>query len=116
MMIVVALIGAILISVNVVTITRMFSLSENQDKAHKHIMFSKTAARFIGESVKFLLLKKKFYIEKVKNQPSLVQTSIYLKMVLQQHERRQLIKDDLKRPTMYTILMSNPKIADFVIK
>ena len=61
--------GIVLISLLVVATTHMFSLTENQHQAEKHIRLTRSAAKTINLSAKYFLIKKKFYIEKIKFNP-----------------------------------------------
>lgn len=83
----VALWGAFLISFLVVTVTNIFALTQSQLKAHKHIIYSLQAAKTVGMSVKYFLLKKKYYILKIKRDPSCIKTSPFLEMVMKRSMR-----------------------------
>jgi len=58
---VVALWGAFLISLLMVTVTNVFELSENQKMAMRHIRLTRKAAITLSSSIKYFLAKKKYY-------------------------------------------------------
>ena len=80
--IVTAMWGAFLISFTVVTLTNIFQLSQNQLKAHKHIVNSQSAARSISLALKYFWLKKKYYLLKIKRDPSVLTSSPFLQLVV----------------------------------
>mmetsp|Transcript_13215 Transcript_13215/g.20612 ORF Transcript_13215/g.20612 Transcript_13215/m.20612 type:complete len:265 (+) Transcript_13215:666-1460(+) len=56
-----ALLGAFLISIFVLAVTSVFELSKLQMRALRHITMSRSASRVMMQSVRFFILKKKFY-------------------------------------------------------
>ena len=73
-------------------------------KAHKHIMHTQSAAKTISKSCKYMLLKKKYYIAKIRRDPSLISRSPFLQVILSQKSKREKHKDYQLRPTLYTIV------------
>lgn len=55
--------GAVLVSICVVTVSNIFSLSNLQNKAHKHIILNRSAAKVINQSCRYYLVKKRYYRE-----------------------------------------------------
>jgi hypothetical protein len=104
-----ALWGAFLIAINVVTIGNIFQLNDSQNKAHKHIMLTRSAAKVISLSFKFYLLKKKYYIQLLKRDLKAVEKSPYLAIIADQEDRRVNVKDYKPIPTMFTILRKHQK-------
>jgi hypothetical protein len=63
--------GSLLVSLLVVTQMTIFELNDNQRKALTHINMSKSAADTINRSIKYFLVKKRFFIETMKYHPVL---------------------------------------------
>jgi len=57
-----AVMGAFLISVFVLAVTSVFSLNERQTKAMRHIEVSKSAALTVARAMKFLVVKKRYFV------------------------------------------------------
>mmetsp|Transcript_16179 Transcript_16179/g.25061 ORF Transcript_16179/g.25061 Transcript_16179/m.25061 type:complete len:113 (-) Transcript_16179:657-995(-) len=59
---VVALWGAFLISLLVVTVGSVFELNENQKMALRHIRLTRKAATTLSSGIKYFLAKKRYYL------------------------------------------------------
>lgn len=57
--------GAIIISLIVTTVSNVFTLTENQNKAVRHIQLTQKGCSMIGSAYKYYMAKKKYYLLKV---------------------------------------------------
>ena len=86
--------GAFLVSLLVVAATSLFALENNQKKAEKHIILTRSAAKTITIACKYFLVKKQYYIEKIKFNPEIIKTSAFLRKIADQKDRRMYQKFD----------------------
>lgn len=71
--------GAIIISLIVTTVSNVFTLTENQNKAVRHIQLTQRAANMIGQAYKMYCVKKKFYLLKIEADNSVYDISEFVK-------------------------------------
>ena len=70
--------GAVIISLIVTTVSNVFTLTENQSKAVRHIQMTQRATNMIGSAYKLYLTKKKYYLLKVQDDNSLYDTNKFV--------------------------------------
>ena len=89
--------GTFIVSLMVLVVTSIFDLKHEEKKAIQYIKQSKSASKSISKAFRFFFLKKKFYIEKMNQDPEFIHQSSFLKMIFEKAQN----KMNLRQGTIY---------------
>lgn len=81
LMMLTALLGSIMISLFVLIISSRLELSKEETMVFRRVNLSLTAAHTIQSSMKYFILKKKFYLQKCISDSQVVKNSRFLKLM-----------------------------------